>query len=310
MKKIVLILFFMLNWFGAKAGENAGSAGSYLRMGLGARSLAMGNTGIASGVNAYSAFYNPALFGLIEGKLVGLSYSFMSLDRRFNYISFSMQVPPGAGFSVGWIESGVGDIKSYDIIGNETGEINHSANAVYFSFGRKFSEKLAIGLSLKILFEYINDGTEQLDYTGKGVGIDLGVLYQLRDDLNLAYQLRDLKSQLKAQTDKIFDRGGTTIFPFPVINKLGLFYKSPLSWLRAAYEFEWSNRSEMKHHIGFEAIQGKNLALRIGYNGIVMTFGAGMDFTILGVDSFLDYAFLPSVIDEGSNHVFSWQVAF
>jgi hypothetical protein len=289
---------------------NGGYAGSYLRMGLGARSIAMGNTGIAQPVNAYSAFYNPAAFAEVEDRIVGLSYSFLSLDRRFGYISFSMKVPPAGGFSIGWIESGVGDLKSYNSIGEETGDINHSANAVYFSFGRKFSDNFSLGISIKILFEYINDGTDQFDYKSNGVGLDFGASYAVNDDLKLAYQIKDVNSKLKANTDKLFEQGGTTIDRFPVLHKLGLFYRTPVPWLNVAYEFEFSNKSAYKNHIGFEAVSGKNLALRIGLNGSNLTFGAGMDFKILMIHSYLDYAFVPSVIDEGSSHIFSWQLAF
>lgn len=302
----VLVIFYSLS-FGS---ENGGYAGSYLRMGLGAHSIAMGNTGIAFPVNAYSAFYNPAAFAEIKDRLAGLSYSFLSLDRRFSYISFSMQVPPAGGFSIGWIESGVGDLKSYNSIGEETGEINQSANAVYFSFGRKIIDNFSIGLSIKVLFEYINDGTDQFDYKSNGVGLDFGLIYQLNDDLRLAYELKDIKSKLKANTDKLFEQGGTTVDPFPVIHKLGLLYRTPLSWLNFAYEFEISNKSAYKNHIGLEAVSGKNLALRIGLNGSNLVFGAGMDFKILMIESYLDYAFLPSVLDEGSSHIFSWQLAF
>ncbi len=292
------------------ADENARLAGSYLRMGLGARSIALGNTGVASPVSAYSLFYNPAILGEIQGRLGGLSYSFLSLDRRHGYISLAIKIPPAAGLSIGWIESGVGDLKSYNSIGQETGEINHSANAIYFSFGRNVIDRLYIGLAAKLLFEYINDGTDEFDYSSNGFGFDIGLLYVINDKLRIGYQIRDIKSQLKANTDQIFERGGTTIDPFPILNKFGAYYETPLSWIRTAYDLEWSNHSQVKHHIGVEAVHGRNLALRIGYNGTVMTFGAGMDFKILTIESFLDYAFLPSVVDEGSSHVFSWQLAF
>ena len=290
--------------------DNARLAGSYLRMGLGARAISLGNTGVASPVTAYTVYYNPAALGEIEARLGGLSYSFLSLDRRQGYISLAVKVPPAAGLSIGWIESGVGDLKSYNSIGQETGEINHSANAIYFAFGRSIVDRLYIGVAVKLLFEYINDGTDEFDYTANGLGFDLGILYEVNNDLRVGYQLRDLKSQLKANTDQIFERGGTTIDPFPILNKIGAYYRTPLSWLRAAYDLEWSNQSEVKHHVGLEAVHGRNLALRLGYNGDVMTFGAGMDFNILTIESFLDYAFLPSYVDEGSSHIFSWQLAF
>ncbi len=310
MKKSLAIILCLFLVAPVVADENASQAGSYLRMGLGARAIALGNTGVASPVSAYSAFYNPAILAEIEGRLGGLSYSFLSLDRRHGYITLATKVPPAAGLSIGWIESGVGDLKSYNSIGQETGEINHSANAIYFAFGRSIIDRLYIGLSVKLLFEYINDGTDEFDYTSNGLGFDLGLLYVMNEDLRIGYQIRDIKSQLKANTDQIFERGGTTIDPFPILNKLGVFYQTPVSWLRTAYDLEWSNRSQVKHHIGLEAIRGRNLALRMGYNGSVITFGAGMDFKILTIESFLDYAFLPSVIDEGSSHIFSWQLSF
>ncbi len=310
MKKNIFVVWILLLPAILFASENGGYAGSFLRMGLGARAISMGNTGVAHPTNAYSTFYNPALFGLIEDHLVGLSYSFLSLDRRFEFVSFSMKVPPEAGFSIGWIESGVGDLKSYNSIGEITGDINQSANAVYFSFGRKFGDRLSIGVSLKILFEFINDGTDEFDYSSNGVGFDIGILYKINDDLILGGQVKDINSKFKANTDKIFERGGTTIDKFPVSSRIGAFYHTPLQWLRAAYDFEWSNKGLKKHHLGLEAVHGKNLALRIGLNGDNIVFGGGLDFMIFKTVSYLDYAFVPSIIDEGSSHVFSWQILF
>ena len=310
MKKAYFITLFIVIPVILWASENGGYAGSFLRMGVGARAISMGNTGVAHPTNAYSAFYNPAAFGFTKDHLVGLSYSFLSLDRRFEFVSFSMKVPPGAGFSIGWIESGVGDLKSYNSIGEVTGDINHSANAVYFSFGRQFGERLSVGVSLKILFEFINDGTDEFDYSSNGVGFDLGVLYMIMDDLMVGGQIKDINSKFKANTDKIFERGGTTIDYFPVTYKIGAFYRTPLEWLNAAYDFEWSNKGLKKHHLGLEAVYGKNLSVRLGLNGDDIVFGAGLDFTIIKTLSYLDYAFVPSIIDEGSSHIFSWQIMF
>jgi hypothetical protein len=310
LKKTLFIILILLFPLLIRASENGGYAGSFLRIGVGARAISMGNTGVAHPTTAYSSFYNPAAFGFTKDFLVGLSYSFLSLDRRFEFVSFSMKIPPGAGFSIGWIESGVSDLMSYNSIGQQTGEINHSSNAVYFSFGRNFTENLSIGVSLKILFEFINDGTDEFDYSSKGVGIDFGVLYKFSDDLMIGGLVKDVNSKFKANTGNIFERGGTTIDKFPISYKLGVFYHTPVQWLKAAYDFEWSNKGLKKHHIGLEALHGKNLALRIGLNGSNLIFGAGLDFILIKTVSFLDYAFVPSIVDEGSSHVFSWQIMF
>jgi hypothetical protein len=310
LRKDIIILITILLPVLAFSSENGGYAGSFLRMGLGARSISMGNTGVAHPTNAYSSFYNPASFGFIEDITVGLSYSFLSLDRRFNFISYSMKVPPGAGFSISWIESGVGDIISRNSIGEPTGDINHSANAVYFSFGRQFGKRLAIGVSLKILFEFINDGTDEFDYSSNGVGFDIGLLYKFNDEIMIGGLVKDINSKFEANTDKIFELGGTTTDKYPVTGKIGAFYRTPLKWLNAAYDFEWSDKGLKKHHLGLEAVHGENLALRIGLNGENLVFGGGLDFKIFGSTSYLDYAFVPSIVDEGSSHVFSWQIRF
>jgi hypothetical protein len=315
LRKSIYVISIMLLSSLVNASENGGYAGAFLRMGLGARSIALGNTGVAGPVNAYSAFYNPALFGSMEGRMVGISYSFLALDRRYSYFSFCMKVPPGAGFSLGWIECGDDNLKSYNTIGEETGDINNSMDAFYFSFGRKFSERLSIGLSIKILLMYINDGTEEFDYRANGVGFDLGVLFRISDNLHFGAQIKDLKSKLKANTSKIFEQGGTTIDYFPGINKLGLFYQTPMEWIRMAYDFEWSDKDAYRNHLGVEALARKNLTLRMGYNyhasNQTLTFGAGMDFQFMNkLDTFIDYAFLPSIVDEGSSHIFSWQIMF
>jgi hypothetical protein len=279
-------------------------------MGLGARSLALGNAGVATPVNAYSAFYNPAALAEMDGRLFGSSYSFLSLDRRFSFVSLSIKIPPQAGASIGWIRTSVSDLKSYNSSGLQTGDINQSANAIYFSFGRPILNNLHIGVSIKILFESINDGTDTFDYSSNGVGFDFGLLYRYTEKLSFGYQIRDINSKLKANTDKLFEFGGTTIDRFPLIQKLGVYYLTDFHGIRTAYEFERSDKGDTRHHIGVEAVHGENLALRFGFNDGQLVFGGGIDFNVLSTVSYLDYAFLPSVIDEGSSHVFSWQFVF
>ena len=307
---IVILIVLIFFWVNIYSDDNGGYAGDFLRTGLGARSLAMGNTGVAGPVSAYSNYYNPALLSQLTNRKVGLSYRFMSLDRRFGTISFSSRIPPGAGFAVNWVESGINNIKAYNSIGEETGDIHNAQNAIYFSFGRNFGSKFAVGISAKYLLAYINDGTDEFDWKGSGFGFDVGLHYLYSENFAVGYQIRDINARYRANTTDIFEHGGTTDDAFPIIQRIGVFYRSPLQWLRAAYEIEKSTKDDGQHHLGFEALYGSNLAVRAGYNGKTVTFGAGMDFNFLGTVSFLDYVFLPSIIDEGSSHVFSWQIGF
>lgn len=305
--KTALLVLLIFNGF-VFAGSNGGYAGSFLRIGLGARSMALGNTGLADEASGYSFFYNPATTANLNGKVFSLSYSFMSLDRRFNFIGYSMKVPPGAGFSVGWINAGVGDVPEINSLGEITGDIDHSINGAYFNFARAFSKHFSAGLSIKYLWEGLGVAGE--NYKSSGWGWDFGAIYRMDDGLTLALAVRDVASKLKANTDKLFEFGGTTVDKFPMLYLAGARYVTPFQWLRVLYDFEYSDKSDMKHHVGLEAVHKDLLALRFGLNNGNFTAGAGMSFKLYHYTGRLDYAFVPGIYDEGSSHVFSWQVCF
>ncbi len=306
MKTMIWLLLIQISLISFAAGENGGYAGAYLRMGLGARSVSLGNAGVADRSSGYAFYYNPALSALLEDKVVSLSYRFLSLDRRFNFISYGMKVPPGAGLSVGWISTGVDNITGYNRIGEQTGEIGHSANGAFFNVSRIFMERLAVGVSIKYLWESLDLKSEK--YSSSGFGWDIGMWFRFTENLHGALVARDLSSQLKANTDNLFEFGGTTVFEFPTLYLAGLHYQTPMPWLHVLYDFEMSNRDDQRHHVGIEADYEDRLALRIGMNDGNFTAGAGMGFTLYKYKSKLDYAFVPSVIDEGSSHIFSWQI--
>lgn len=313
--KILIVIFLLLFCFNhfLIAGDNGGFAGSFLRMGVGARSNALGNAGVADRPNGYSFYYNPSATALFEGKIVSLSYSFMSLDRRFNVISYSMHVPPKAGLTIALVNTGIGDIIAYNSLGEESGTIEQWANGIYFNFAKRFGNKLSLGLSLKYLREDINH--KEYDYNASGWGFDFGAIYLLSDQITIGGALRDVRSKLKANTSDIFEFGGTTIDKFPLLYNLGFKYITPYSWLRILYDFEGSDKKEYRNHFGVEIVYikgdmnaiGDNLSLCFGLNEGEPTVGAGMVFNFLGKSSRLDYAFIPSYIDEGSSHIFSWQ---
>ena len=322
--RTLLKLLVLSIWLGGvptqvQAG-NGSYAGAFLRIGLGAPALGMGNTGVALLPNGFGTYYNPAAMPWLSAKTLSLSYSFMSLDRRFNYIGFALPLPPAGGFSAGWIYSGVDNIRAYNSRGEDVGQVNHGLHAFYFSFGMKLGgflnpgakitflhpDLIAIGVTLKILLENINDGGD-FDYSGKGVGLDIGLLLKPVDWLQIGYQIKDIRSALKSNTNNIFERGSTLDNAFPIVQRVGVYSQTPLSLLQLAYDFEWSTAGENKHHAGVQF--GTQAArLRVGYDARRFTFGAGLNLKFFGKgDMVLDYALMDDVYGEGVSHVFSWQ---
>lgn len=304
-----LIGLLIMGMVGALQAEgNGGYAGSYLRLGLGARGIAMGNAQVATAGHGFGFFYNPSALPYLENLSANFSYSFLSLDRRFYFVGLSTPIKPDAGLSVGWIYSGVGDIMSYDSRGVQTGEINHGLHGIFFSFGvQVIANRLSIGVNGKYLLEKLSDEEGSFDYTGKGAGADVGAMFRVNSWISLGAMIKDVNSKLKSNTNNIFERGITRDNSFPVSYRVGTYLRTPLQWARVAYDFEWSSAGEEKNHLGLELVV-PGAAGRIGYDNNHLTFGAGVEIsTPFGVNALLDYAFVNSVIDEGVSHVFTWQ---
>ena len=302
---------------------NGSFSGAFLRIGLGARGMAMGNAQVATANNGYGAYYNPAALPVLENRQFAMSYSSMSLDRRFNYVGIAIPMKPVAGASFGWINSGVGDLRSYNSIGEDTGEFNHGLNAIYGSFGLKLialaqadkqlmslpADLINIGLSVKFLLEDVSDN-EEFNYDGSGFGVDLGLLLNLHRNFKVGYQLKDLNASLSSNTNDLFERGSSLDNNFPTTQKVGVYYNTPLEWASVAYDFEWSNKGTEKHHVGAE-LRSDIATGRFGYDHDHLTLGGGLIFSATrGIRMALDYAFIDDVVDEGVSHVFSWRFLF
>ncbi|MEL6820965.1 MAG: hypothetical protein AAFP70_04320, partial [Calditrichota bacterium] len=101
---------------------NGGFAGSFLRIGLGARGIAMGNAQVASADYGYGVYYNPGALPMLKDRQFSASFSSMSLDRKFNYVGLALPLKPFGGFNIGWINSGVNDLRAYNSVGQDGGE--------------------------------------------------------------------------------------------------------------------------------------------------------------------------------------------
>ncbi len=317
---LIIVLLFPLWMFAEGSG---GFSGAFLRIGAGARGQAMGNAQVAAPPDGFGAYYNPAALPALDHPRAAISYSNMSLDRRFNIVGFALPLPPIAGASLTWISSGVDNFRAYNSIGQDVGEVNHGLNAIALSFGVKLialaqadgnlknlpSNLINLGLTVKFLNEGLDDNQE-FNYSGSGLGFDFGLLLRVHQKLSIGYQLKDVNASLASNTNDLFTRGSDLENAFPLTQKVGAYYRLPVKGLAAAYDFEWNDKGEEKHHFGVE-IQGPGVAGRAGYDHDRLTFGGGLQFQAFKkLNVTLDYAFLDDLIDEGASHVFSWQFLF
>ena len=276
MKKILLsliILFSVIAYSQPKFSSIGSMPGAFSRMGFGARGMGMGNAMSSITDGNMVSYYNPALAFFQNDNSFQASYSILSLDRSLNFISYTRKFSrtpglgrkndgyvPGAGISVGIINSGVSKIDGRDNSGNKTGDLSTSENQFFVAFAKSFSSKLTFGLAVKFYYYRLYD---QISATS--VGLDLGAIYKLNDNLNLSLMISDINSKYKWDTTPIYqDQGSTTTDNFPVLKKIGISYKNPEYKFIVAVEYENSNGQTNIIRAGVEYNIYEGLFLRGG----------------------------------------------
>lgn len=227
-KYLVKILFFILlsNFCNAQLGSYAGA---FSRMGFSARGLAMSNAMVANVYGDVNGIYNPALATFQEVGLVNLGYTFLSLDRKLNFVGYTQKVKlpqqkkGGAGITVAWINAGVTDIDGRDNDTRSTGSLSTFENEFYLGTAFILDEKISLGLGFKLYYSGL-----YTDVTATSFALDIGGIYKADSNLAFGFLVRDLGAKYEWQTSAIYgSNGNTTEDKFPVIFDIGSTYLLP-----------------------------------------------------------------------------------
>ena len=232
----------------------SGLAGAPMRMGFGARGMAMGNAMTAVISGDVQSYYNPASVSFESEPIVVATYGVLSLDRKLNYLSYTKSLKPNAGFSLSIINAGVGNIDGRDRDGIHTETYSTSENAFLLSFGLKPTSKFAFGVTAKILYYSLFEGIKSTT-----AGIDVGAIYLLSQEFTLGAVVQDITAKYKWDTSKLYGTlGNSSSDNFPLRKRVGL------SWMPNDYPIIFSGE--------FESI-GSALYIRAGseikvYDGV------------------------------------------
>ena len=269
--EIIFLSFFMsmnaLSQFESSSSV-AGLAGAPMRMGFGARGMAMGNAMTAVISGDVQSYYNPATVPFESEPTVAATYGVLSLDRKLNYLSYTKSLQPNAGFSLSIINAGVGNIDGRDRDGIHTENYSTSENNFLLSFGLKPTPDFAFGVTAKILYYSLFAGIKSTT-----AAIDIGVIYLLSQQLTLGAVVQDITAKYKWDTSTLYGQlGNTSSDYFPLRKRIGL------SWMPKDYPILLSGE--------FESI-GSSLYVRTGteievYDGVYIR--GGIDQIAMNVD--------------------------
>jgi long-subunit fatty acid transport protein len=259
MKSAVYILLSFL--FTALAfGQNAGSAGSFARMGYGARAMGMGNAASAVTSGEVSSYYNPALLPFASNHNASASFGILSLDRYLNYLNYTQPLAPRAGLSAGLINAGVRNIDGRNDDGIHTADYSTSENQFYLAFANRVDDRVSLGVSIKLYYANLYE-----KLTSTTVGFDAGTLISLTNELSLGVAVLDIGSKYKWDSKDLYgDKSKQTEDKFPMLRRIALAYRLPDSIGVVDAEFENSSEKTNIIRFGAEYNISPNFSLRAG----------------------------------------------
>jgi len=295
--------------------------GAFSRMGFGPRGIGMGNGLSALTEGNLVAYYNPASTVFQEGNSFQTGYSFLSLDRALNFLSFTRRFefrssrsenlgrPANvAGLSAGIINSGVSKIDGRDNNGIKTKELSTSENLFFLAVANRFSDRFALGLTVKLYYYKLYE-----EVSTTSVGLDIGAIYKLNENINLSFVLSDINAKYKWDTSPIYGQQGlSSENEFPLLKKFGVRYFNPENKFLIAAEFENSNAGTNIIRFGGEYNIYEGLFLRAGIdqfnlsnNDWAVKPAAGFSY-LYKIDDYtvgIDYAFMLEPYSSSDRHI-------
>ncbi|MBN1478934.1 hypothetical protein EH223_14680 [candidate division KSB1 bacterium] len=312
-------------------------AADFGRIGVGARSAALGNAYTALANDAAAFYWNPA--GLPETSRLTFAFEHVPLFNglaHYNTANATLSLTSGIAVAAGWIRLGVDDIPRYAPLagsridrlttgqyrstGENEGYFSDVEDAVFIAIGKKIKFDLGIGFKPRMLIlpvevsvglsaKFINQKLD--DKTGTGQGLDAGVLLrtvsrnkakgEATSWLGCSIVVRDLsRTTLAWNTNSNHkDQIETAI----LCGLAGSFYFTSFE-SRLTVTIDQEVRPFQDRHVGVEFAFLHTIALRAGVWGERFSAGAGLSLRFFRVD----YAFVTH--DLGHTHRVSGIVAF
>jgi len=247
------------------------TAASFLKIGVGARAIAMGEAFTALADDGTALYWNPAGLAQIEKIEVSTMYNMHFQQINQGYVSLASPLLGGViGLGINYVD--MGQIEGRDEYGNPTGSFGASDIHLFGGYANKL-KNISWGLTVGWLQDKIEQDTKS-SFLGS-----IGLLYSLSKYLTLGVAAQNIGSELGSD-------------PLPFIFKVEA--ASKLETLTLAVDIAKPQDNEIYYCLGAEWWLGNVLALRVGYKtnqdiGQGLTTGLGYKFGRI----WLDYAYMP-----------------
>ena len=284
----------------------AGTTGAtFLKIGVGASSVGMGEAFVAVADDANTIYWNPArLINISQPEITAMHNEWFE-NIRYEFLGYVQPTRKYGNFGIGFILLHMGKITrakedEQGLYAGKAGTFSVSDKSFILAYGRKITDDISSGISLKII-QQIN-----ADVKGAGIAFDLGCLYKMPvDNLMAGLNIQNIGPAIKMGVER---------FALPLNIKLGFSYKIRQSSL-LTIDLNQSIDNYLNIGLGSEYWIKNIFALRLGYkyqsgaNDLGSLSGLRVGCGFRWGDYGIDYAFVPYG-DLGNTHRISLQAKF
>ncbi|MCI5056503.1 MAG: PorV/PorQ family protein [Flavobacteriales bacterium] len=215
MKKIIAASFFVLSSL-LVFGQARKYSNEFLAIGVGARSLGLSNSVVATTNDVTSGYWNPAGLTQIKSnmQISAMHAEYFAGIANYDYGGLAYNIDSSSAFAINAIRFGVDDIANTTQLIDNEGNVNYdnifsfsaADYGILLSYARKLKvEGLSVGASAKIVHRKVGDLAKSW-----GFGIDAGAQYTYKG-WNFGLMARDITTTFNAWS---FDLDENTIEVF------------------------------------------------------------------------------------------------
>ncbi len=289
----VIIIVFLSGTNPVIAQTNAATGLPFLKLGVGARSIAMGEAYTAIAEDASSMFYNPGALAFSPSDEILLMHKQWIVQTTSEYLG-SVIHSGDIIFGIGLNSTGVSGIEIREKPGPAEGTFSQQNAAINGTVSYRIGSTFGIGASAKFLYEkiYVDEAS--------GTAFDLGAFYRMNSFLDLGASLSNLGSMNALRYE------ATSL---PTMLRLGGAFHDNLSdeiaTVTDADVVKVFNDNGTRIHLGGEASYDNTFALRAGYQFGYDEKGFSAGFGVHYAPIQFDYAYVPFKNNIGTTHTFS-----
>lgn len=276
--------------------QSGGSGLSFLKIGSSARTMAMGDAGVAAANMGSAMYYNPALIADDMDASVTIMHNEWVQDISTEFIGLSL---PANGWSFG-LFMGLTSIAGIELR-DQPGTVDATTDNRNFAGGITAAFALADGVDFGVTAKYVFE-KNHVDEAG-GYAFDLGVAVRPFSTGDLA----NLRTGLAVANLGSMSELRSTATKLPALVRYGAAYDIPLYAVKGGLSFSAEGLTQLEEstthlNIGAEfdylGLMFARLGYRTGYDNQGLTFGAGARYSTLQ----FDYAFTPFSESFGNAH--------